>query len=130
MTVYDRLVLPYAEQKAQGLKPRGVCSGCGRDAALLADNTIRPHSEPKYGPYTGRTTTGKPCSGNRKRTRNLATLRVAAPLTEPEARLVREALGKALNDPALNFMYDRDGLDLLASALAKLADPANETETS
>lgn len=129
MTIYDRLVLPYAEQKAKGLKPRGMCSGCGRDAALLADNTIRPHSEPKYGPYTGRTTTGKPCSGNRKRTRNLATLRVVAPLTEPEARLVREVVQRLLNDPMARAMYDRDGIDLLNSALAKFADPANETET-
>ncbi|MFD8648678.1 hypothetical protein [Streptomyces mirabilis] len=128
MTIYDQLVAPYAEQKAKGLKPRGRCSGCGRERALLADNTIRAHNEPRYGPGAARTTTDDECPGSNKRTANLATVRVAPPLTLPEAKLVREVLRKVLGDPAMAVMYDRDGIDLLTIALGKLADPANETE--
>ncbi|MGW9067960.1 hypothetical protein ACWGQT_00710 [Streptomyces yangpuensis] len=75
MSIYDRPVAPYAVQKAQGLKPRGMCPVCGREVGLKADNTVHGHARPDYGrkSFTNRNrkTDGTSCPGGGSTTKNL-----------------------------------------------------------
>jgi hypothetical protein len=132
VTAYDELVAPYAEQKAQGLKPRGRCSACGREVILYPDNSIAAHDVPDRGRKTfehrNRKTTGEACVGGRTRTANLATVRTLPPLTEPEAKIVSGAIQRVLNDAGLRLSYDRTQTELLTSALAKISDPVYAKE--
>ncbi|MFD7835649.1 hypothetical protein [Streptomyces sp. NPDC059761] len=75
MSIYDRPVAPYAAQKAQGLKPRGICSACGRDVGLKADNTVHGHARPHHGRKSfadrNRKTHDTSCPGGGETTKNL-----------------------------------------------------------